>query len=71
MRGTTLFDDSYNANPSSVKAAAEFLAAQEGEGWIVLGDMAELGDEAVALHSDVGVALRAAANRAVYLRPAN
>lgn len=60
VAGTTLFDDSYNANPASVTAAAEFLAAQDGEGWIVLGDMAELGDDAAALHTEVGSALRQA-----------
>ncbi len=55
-----LFDDSYNANPASVIAAAEFLAAQPGTGWLVLGDMAELGDEAPALHRAVGRAARQA-----------
>lgn len=58
--GTTLFDDSYNANPASVGAAGEFLAAQDGEGWMVLGEMAELGDDAASLHSEVGAALRQA-----------
>ena len=56
--GAPLFDDSYNANPASVVAAAEFLAAQPGQGWMVLGDMAELGDDAVELHADVGSAVR-------------
>ncbi|MGY8794495.1 MAG: glutamate ligase domain-containing protein, partial [Woeseiales bacterium] len=44
--GATLFDDTYNANPVSVQAAAEFLAAQTGTSWLVLGDMAELGSDA-------------------------
>ena len=35
--GATLFDDSYNANPLSVIAAAEFIAALPGESWLVLG----------------------------------
>jgi UDP-N-acetylmuramoyl-tripeptide--D-alanyl-D-alanine ligase len=58
--GAAVFDDSYNANPASVIAAAEFLARQEGEGWLVLGDMRELGDEAQALHRSVGRAVREA-----------
>ena len=38
VRGATMFDDSYNANPLSVVAAAEFLAALPGESW---GELAE------------------------------
>jgi UDP-N-acetylmuramoyl-tripeptide--D-alanyl-D-alanine ligase len=57
--GATLFDDSYNANPLSVAAAAEFLAALPGESWLVLGDMKELGDDAAELHREVGEAARA------------
>ena len=56
--GATLFDDSYNANPVSVAAAAEFLAALPGENWLVLGDMKELGDDAAELHRGVGEAAR-------------
>ena len=58
--GATLYDDSYNANPRSVIAAAEFLAALPGESRFVLGDMFELGDDAAKLHFDVGAAIRAA-----------
>ncbi len=60
IKGATLFDDSYNANPRSVVAAAEFLSRLSGERWLVLGDMKELGDDAVALHREVGEAARAA-----------
>ncbi|MDH4125230.1 MAG: UDP-N-acetylmuramoyl-tripeptide--D-alanyl-D-alanine ligase [Gammaproteobacteria bacterium] len=60
LHGATLYDDSYNANPVSVRAAAEFLAALPGEKWMVLGDMGELGAEAVALHRSVGEALNKA-----------
>jgi len=59
VHGPTLFDDSYNANPLSVVAAAEFLAALPGESWLVLGDMKELGDDAAELHREVGDAARA------------
>ncbi len=57
--GATLFDDSYNANPLSVIAAAEFLSQLSGENWLVLGDMKELGPDAAALHREVGEAARA------------
>jgi UDP-N-acetylmuramoyl-tripeptide--D-alanyl-D-alanine ligase len=59
INGATLFDDSYNANPLSVIAAAEFLAGLHGESWLVLGDMKELGDDAAELHRGVGEAARA------------
>jgi len=52
--GATLYDDSYNANPLSVIAAAEFLAALPGKSWFVLGDMFELGDDAAQMHRSVG-----------------
>lgn len=58
LQGSRLFDDSYNANPASVAAAAEFIAAQDGESWLVLGDMGELGSDAAALHRDVGIAAK-------------
>ncbi|MDH3352731.1 MAG: UDP-N-acetylmuramoyl-tripeptide--D-alanyl-D-alanine ligase, partial [Gammaproteobacteria bacterium] len=60
IKGATLYDDSYNANPLSVIAAAEFLASLSGVGLLVLGDMAELGDDAVELHRDVGASIRSA-----------
>ncbi|GLQ93047.1 UDP-N-acetylmuramoyl-tripeptide--D-alanyl-D-alanine ligase [Dyella acidisoli] len=52
--GWTLIDDSYNANPSSMYAAIDTLALASGERWLVLGDMAELGADARALHAGVG-----------------
>ena len=60
LNGATLYDDSYNANPVSVTAAGEFIASLEGAGWMVLGDMGELGDDALAMHKDLGTALREA-----------
>lgn len=59
INDATLYDDSYNANPLSVIAAAEFLAGLPGESWLVLGDMKELGDDAEELHREVGEAARA------------
>ncbi|HVB84438.1 MAG TPA: UDP-N-acetylmuramoyl-tripeptide--D-alanyl-D-alanine ligase [Rhodanobacteraceae bacterium] len=58
--GWTLIDDSYNANPGSVAAAIATLALAGGETWLVLGDMAELGAGAEALHAAVGAQARAA-----------
>jgi UDP-N-acetylmuramoyl-tripeptide--D-alanyl-D-alanine ligase len=58
--GIKLYDDSYNANPASVAAAAEFVAAQSGESWLVLGDMGELGREAAAMHRAIGESARRA-----------
>jgi UDP-N-acetylmuramoyl-tripeptide--D-alanyl-D-alanine ligase len=51
---TTLIDDSYNANPDSVRAAIDVLAALPGPRWLVLGDMAEVGQQGPAFHAEVG-----------------
>lgn len=53
-QGALLIDDSYNANPGAVKAAIDVLMDQPGPHTLLLGDMAELGDEAHALHAEVG-----------------
>ncbi|TDK20659.1 UDP-N-acetylmuramoyl-tripeptide--D-alanyl-D-alanine ligase [Luteimonas aestuarii] len=58
--GATLIDDSYNANPGSLNAAIDTLAAASGENWLVLGDMRELGDDAEALHAEAGRRAKAA-----------
>ena len=58
LHGATLYDDSYNANPVSVLAAADFVAELDGDSWMVLGDMGELGDDARELHGQVGSALQ-------------
>ena len=52
--GAWLIDDSYNANPSSVRAGIEVLASLEGPKWLVLGDMAELGEFAESSHTEIG-----------------
>lgn len=60
INGATIYDDSYNANPLSVVAAAEFLASLPGDNVLVLGDMGELGDDAVRLHAETGAQVREA-----------
>lgn len=52
-RVVTLVDDSYNANPDSVRAAIEVLATLPGPHLLVLGDMGEVGDQALAFHLEV------------------
>ncbi len=54
--GITVIDDSYNANPASVRAAIDTLAALRGaaRGIVVLGEMRELGTEAAARHREAG-----------------
>ncbi|UTW46712.1 UDP-N-acetylmuramoyl-tripeptide--D-alanyl-D-alanine ligase [bacterium SCSIO 12696] len=52
--GDYLIDDSYNANPGSVKAAVDALLQLPGRPLLVLGDMGELGADEVALHAEVG-----------------
>ena len=56
--GAWLIDDSYNANPSSVRAGIEVLASLDGRKWLVLGDMAELGDFAESAHTEIGAFAR-------------
>jgi UDP-N-acetylmuramoyl-tripeptide--D-alanyl-D-alanine ligase len=59
LSGAWIIDDSYNANPSSMRAGIEVLAELEGTKWLVIGDMAELGDYAPAAHTEVGEFARA------------
>ncbi|MGI9258109.1 MAG: UDP-N-acetylmuramoyl-tripeptide--D-alanyl-D-alanine ligase, partial [Gammaproteobacteria bacterium] len=52
--GAAVIDDSYNANPGSVRAALNYLANAAGKRILILGDMAELGSDAEELHRDIG-----------------
>ncbi|MCA7023280.1 MULTISPECIES: UDP-N-acetylmuramoyl-tripeptide--D-alanyl-D-alanine ligase [Stenotrophomonas] len=64
--GAVLVDDSYNANPGSLAAAIAALAAASEEGWLVLGDMRELGPDAEALHAQAGTRAREAGLKRLY-----
>ena len=59
LRGSLVCDDTYNANPLSLKAALEALSELPGPRWLVLGDMGELGPEGERLHREAGALARA------------
>lgn len=54
VNGAFLVDDSYNANPSSLKAGIDATRGFAGSRWLVLGEMKELGDSTNELHAEVG-----------------
>jgi UDP-N-acetylmuramoyl-tripeptide--D-alanyl-D-alanine ligase len=56
--GTTVIDDSYNANPDSVRAAIDVLAASPGRTLLVLGDMGEVGEQGPQFHAEAGAYAR-------------
>jgi len=64
--GATLIDDTYNANPASLRAAISVLAQAGGKRVLVLGDMGELGDNAAELHAGVGTEARSAGIEKLY-----
>ena len=64
--GAVLVDDSYNANPGSLAAAIDALAAAGGESWLVLGDMRELGPDGESMHADAGRQAKAAGIARLY-----
>jgi len=64
--GATLIDDTYNANPASMRAALQVLAQASGKRIFVLGDMGELGADALAMHQELGRAARASGIEKLY-----
>jgi UDP-N-acetylmuramoyl-tripeptide--D-alanyl-D-alanine ligase len=59
VRDSWIIDDSYNANPSSVRAGLDVLRSLPGSTWLVLADMAELGEHTADSHADMGRYARA------------
>jgi UDP-N-acetylmuramoyl-tripeptide--D-alanyl-D-alanine ligase len=55
VNGARIIDDTYNANPNSLRAGLEVLAACEGKRFLVLGDMGELGENTLELHKQAGL----------------
>jgi len=53
-KGNLVIDDTYNANPSSVKAALDVLIQCEGEPWFVMGALAEMGVDSIKKHEELG-----------------
>jgi UDP-N-acetylmuramoyl-tripeptide--D-alanyl-D-alanine ligase len=66
INGAQVIDDTYNANPASMKAAIDVLAARAGEKWLVLGDMGELGEDAATMHAEIGRYARQAGIHALF-----
>lgn len=54
QHGARVIDDTYNANPVSMKAAIDVLAMHAGHRFFVMGDMGELGNDAPLMHAEIG-----------------
>ena len=58
INGAALIDDSYNANPSSMRAGIDALRSLPGKHWLVMGEMMELGADTQRLHAEIGAHAR-------------
>ena len=54
IHGASMIDDSYNANPSSMRAGIDAMQSLPGKHWLVMGEMLELGADTARLHADCG-----------------
>jgi len=54
FNGALVIDDTYNANPTSMKVAIDVLSVKAGKKILVLGDMGELGQDEIAMHKEIG-----------------
>ena len=66
LNGAVIIDDTYNANPDSMKAAIDVLASQSGDKILVLGAMGELGDTSPQMHYEIGAYAKAAGLKKLY-----
>ncbi len=66
VAGSRIIDDTYNANPASMKAALEVLQDFSGRHYLALGDMGELGEDEKALHTQTGEQARASGVQRLY-----
>lgn len=66
LAGATVIDDTYNANPDSMRAAIDVLAAQPAPRVLVMGDMGEVGDQGPAFHREIGAYARERGLSALY-----
>jgi len=64
--GATVIDDSYNANPDSMRAAIAVLAQQAEPRILVIGDMGEVGDHGPEFHREIGAYARESGIDAIY-----
>lgn len=64
--GAVVIDDTYNANPASLKAAIDVLADTRGSRILVLGDMGELGEKAADFHCEIGRLARESGIESLY-----
>jgi len=58
INDSCIIDDTYNANPASVRAAIDALSNMDGKRVLILGDMAELGEHSAGFHRDIGEYIR-------------
>ncbi len=66
LAGATVIDDTYNANPDSMRAAIDVLAQQAAPRVLVIGEMGEVGDEGPAFHREIGAHARERGIDALY-----